>query len=48
MSVGPTNRYVIDIVRAYRSQELINPDYQREYVWSHKKAMHFLTRTIAL
>jgi hypothetical protein len=48
MSIGPATRYVADIVRAYKSQELINPDYQREYLWSHKKALHFLSRTRTL
>ena len=45
MNNGPSTRIVKDIVADYRTGELTNPDYQREYVWSLKKATHFLRRT---
>lgn len=45
MSNGPATRYVTDVVRAYQVKELIDPEYQREYLWGHKKALHFLERT---
>jgi hypothetical protein len=45
MNTGPSTRIVKDIVADYRTGELTNPDYQREYVWSLKKATHFLRRT---
>lgn len=48
MNIGPSTRYARDIVNDYRSKELTDPDYQREYVWTHKKASHFLARTLSL
>jgi hypothetical protein len=45
MNTGPSTRIVKDIVAEFRTGELTNPDYQREYVWSMKKATHFLRRT---
>lgn len=48
MNPGPSTRIVKDIVADYQLGELTNPDYQREYVWNLKKAMHFLTRTKTL
>lgn len=45
MNTGPSTRFVKDIVADYRSKELVEPDYQREYVWSAKQAKHFLART---
>ena len=48
MSIGASTRLAKDIVQDYRVRDLIDPDYQREYVWSPKKAFHFLRRTISL
>jgi hypothetical protein len=48
MNLGPSTRYARDIVNDYRSKELTDPDYQREYVWTQKKANHFIARTISL
>jgi hypothetical protein len=48
MSIGPSTRYVKDLVSDYVSGELQDPDYQREYVWSEKQAKHFLSRTLGL
>jgi hypothetical protein len=45
VNIGPSTRIVRDIVSDYKAGELTNPDYQREYVWSAKKAAHFLLRT---
>jgi hypothetical protein len=48
MSTGPTTRIVKDVVNDYRNKELVDPDYQREYIWDDKKAMHFINRTLAV
>lgn len=48
MNTGPSTRFVKDIVADYRSKELVEPDYQRKYVWGSKQAHHFIGRTIAL
>lgn len=48
MNSGPSTRIVKDVVSDYRSRELVEPDYQREYVWSHQQARHFLSRTMSL
>lgn len=48
MNSGPSTRFVKDIVADFRSKELVEPDYQREYVWGVKQAAHFLSRTIQL
>lgn len=48
MNSGPSTRVVKDIVADFRSKELVEPDYQREYVWGKKQAAHFLARTIQL
>lgn len=45
MNSGPSTRFVKDIVADFRSKELVEPDYQREYVWGSKQAKHFLSRT---
>lgn len=46
--LGPSTRVAKDVISDYRSKELCDPDYQREYIWTNAKARNFLKRTIKL